>query len=211
MNRLSIITTAVLVSALMAAPVAAANTVRSINIVDGEVKTADLAKLAVTNKKFASNAVNGAKLDESTLGIVPNANLLDGRDSTSFVAGPGRIVAGRVSINRGAIGTIWSATFADGVGFNVAYQCPGGSPSVLGEIELRNKLSSAWDAWYQDGGDDPVYVHLNGLGTASFPAYQQFHSVKVQLVGPTGRATVIFSVADALTTCKANGLALLSY
>ena len=37
------------------------------DIVNGEVKTVDLAKGAVTNKKFASNAVTGAKLDEGTL------------------------------------------------------------------------------------------------------------------------------------------------
>lgn len=209
MKRLSILTSVVLVSALTAAPVAAANTVRSVNIVDGEVKTADLGKAVVTNKKFASNAVNGAKLDESTLAIVPNANLLDGRDSASFLAGPGRIVAGRASINRGAIGAIFTAAFADEIGFNIAYQCPGGSPSVPGKMEFRNKRSSLWQVWYKDGGDDPVFVQVAALATNAFAADQQWHSVQLHLLGAAGQATVIFSVADALATCKASGLAML--
>ena len=209
MNRLSILTTVVLVSALTAAPVAAANTVRSVNIVNGEVKTADLGKAAVTNKKFASNAVNGAKLDESTLAIVPNANLLDGRDSATFLAGPGTIVAGRASINRGATTAIFTAAFAGEIGFNVAYQCPGGSPSVPGRIEFRNRESTPWEVWYQDGGDDPVFVTVAGLATNSFAADQQWHSVQLYLHGAARQATVIFSVADALTTCKANGLVML--
>ena len=210
MNRMSIITTVALVSAMLAAPVAAANTVRSINIVDGEVKTPDLAKGAVTNKKFASNAVTGAKLDESTLGIVPNANNLDGMDSAVFLGGPGGIVAGKATLNRGATGTIWTATYADEVGFNLAYTCPGGSPSVPGKIEFRNKTGSFWDLWYQDGGDDPQFVHVAALATATFPADQQYHSVKIR-AGGAHQATIYFSVADALTTCKADGLAILNY
>lgn len=212
MTRLSsVFTTCLVVGALMAAPVAAANTVRSINIVDGEVKTVDIAKAAVTNKKIASNAVNGAKLDESTLAIVPNADLLDGRDSTTFMAGPGRIVSGRASIGRGATGAIFTAAFADDIGFNVAYQCPGGSPPVSGEIELRNKSGTPWEVLYQDGGDAPVFAHVAGIATASFAANQQFHSVKLRLArtafgGP--QATVWFSVNDALTTCRAAGLAV---
>jgi len=213
MTRLSsLFTTCLVVGAVMAAPVAAANTVRSINIVDGEVKTVDIAKAAVTNKKFASNAVNGAKLDESTLAIVPNANLMDGRDSSSFLAGPGRIVSGRASISRGATAAIFTAAFADEIGFNVAYQCPGGSPSVPGAIEVRNKSATAWQLWYQDGGDAPEFVELAALGTASFAANQQFHSVSIRLARTTyggPQTTVWFSVADALTTCKADGLAIL--
>jgi hypothetical protein len=211
MNRLAIITTVLLVAALTAAPVAAANTVRSIDIVDGEVKTPDLARSAVTNKKLASNSVNGAKLAENTLALVPNANNLDGRDSTSFVGGAARIVAGQASINRGAFGAIFTAAFADEIGFNVAYQCPGGSPAVPGRIELRNKSGTAWQVWYQDGGDEPVFTEVAGLGTAQFGATEQFHSVKIRLARKfaTGQATVYFSINDALATCKANGLVML--
>src|SRR6187551_1857978 len=123
MNLISTITTIALVYALGAAPVAAAVVVRSVDIVDGEVKTVDLDTVAVTNKKLASNAVNGSKVDEGTLGIVPNADQLDGRDATSFVAGGARIVAASASIGRGAIAAAFSVAVGAELGFNVAYQC----------------------------------------------------------------------------------------
>jgi hypothetical protein len=45
----------------------AANTVFSTDIVDGQVKTADLASAAVTNGKLGNNAVTGAKVSDGSL------------------------------------------------------------------------------------------------------------------------------------------------
>lgn len=211
-NLRSIITTGALVSLLTAAPVAAALVVRSEHIVNGEVKTVDLADGAVINKKFASNSVNGAKLNESTLGIVPNANQLDGRDSTSFLAGTGRIVSGKTSISRGAMGAIFGGTLANEIGFNVAYQCPGGSPTVPGKIEFRNRTGAAWEVWYQDGGDDPVFVQVAANATTEFAADQQWHSVKLRVARQAfagAQATVFYSLIGEATTCKTAGLAML--
>jgi hypothetical protein len=51
----------------------AANTVRSTDIVDGEVRTADIAARSVTTAKIVDGAVNGAKVNEASLGQVPLA------------------------------------------------------------------------------------------------------------------------------------------
>jgi hypothetical protein len=212
-NLGSIITTGIVVTLLTAGPAVAALAVYSKNIVDGQVKTVDLADKAVTTAKIAGNAVTGAKVDESTLGIVPNSDQLDGRDSTSFLAGPGRIVSGRTTVSRGAIGALFSLATADQIGFNVAYQCPGGSPSVLGKIEFRNKSGAAWDVWYQDGGDDPVFVEVPANTKTEFAAYQETHSVKFRITRQTfsgAQATVFYSLTGEATTCKTAGLAMLS-
>jgi hypothetical protein len=71
------------------------NTVFSDDIVNGQVQTQDLAAAAATNAKVANGAVNSAKVAdntltgsdivESSLGKVPNADKLDGLDSSAFV------------------------------------------------------------------------------------------------------------------------------
>jgi hypothetical protein len=84
----------------------AADTVFSTDIVDGEVKTPDLANVAVTNGKLAANSVGagkvvdnslgGADVLESSLAKVPNADTLDGRDSGGFAQ---KVAAGRVNFD----------------------------------------------------------------------------------------------------------------
>ena len=47
--------------------------------------TGDLAPSSVGTSEVAANSLNGGDINESGLGIVPNADTLDGLDSTSFV------------------------------------------------------------------------------------------------------------------------------
>jgi hypothetical protein len=84
----------------------AANTVFSTDIVDGEVKTPDLANGAVGQGKLGANSVitgkvvddslGGADILESSLAKVPNADKLDGIDSTGFVHGRGTLLSNRI-------------------------------------------------------------------------------------------------------------------
>jgi hypothetical protein len=84
----------------------AADTVFSTDIVDGEVKTPDLANVAVTNGKLAANSVGAGKVVDNSLGgadilepslaKVPNADTLDGRDSGGFAQ---KVAAGRVTFD----------------------------------------------------------------------------------------------------------------
>src|SRR6266542_895802 len=60
------------------------NTVFSDDIVNGQVKKPDVASNAVNGAKVADNSIKGADVDESSLSQVPDAGMLDGRDSTDF-------------------------------------------------------------------------------------------------------------------------------
>jgi hypothetical protein len=75
----------------------ARDSVKSKHIVDGQVKTPDLAELAVTGPKLADDSIGADKviedsltaadINEQTLGEVPtagNADLFDGKDSDQF-------------------------------------------------------------------------------------------------------------------------------
>jgi hypothetical protein len=62
----------------------AINAIRSADIVDGQVKNQDLAANSVGNKKIQDNSVIGADINESTLGIVPNAARLNGMPLDAF-------------------------------------------------------------------------------------------------------------------------------
>jgi hypothetical protein len=75
-----------------------ANSVKSRNIKDGNVKLQDLASPAVNGSKVFPDSLGGEQIDESTLGEVPsaasaesadmagNADTLDGKDSSEFQA-----------------------------------------------------------------------------------------------------------------------------
>jgi hypothetical protein len=84
----------------------AANTIGSSDIIDesilsqdvknGEVKTADIGtnqvrSADVRNDSLAGGGLTGADINESGLGIVPNADQLDGTDSTGFAKGFGNV------------------------------------------------------------------------------------------------------------------------
>jgi hypothetical protein len=78
-----------------AVTVAPPNSVVSSSIKNGEVKTPDLGAGSVTSSRIAPNSVGSAKVadnslggvdvKESTFGIVPNANHLDGFNSSAFL------------------------------------------------------------------------------------------------------------------------------
>jgi hypothetical protein len=167
MNRWSIgrpiLTNAIVIVALVtvfgAGTAAAALVVRSTNIVDGEVKTVDLANSAVTNPKIAANAVTGAKVDESTLGIVPNANMLDGKDSTAFVSGPGRVLFDDSSFSWGDGVYIFLYGTALDIGFNVLAHC------YDNKFFFTNMGTAPWDVWIRADGGDPVYGQTGPAGT----------------------------------------------
>jgi len=184
--------TVALVTIFSTGSAAAALIVKSVNIVDGEVKTVDLANGAVTTAKIAPDAVTGAKVNESTLGIVPNANLLDGKDSTQFVNGPGRIVTGSGHFSWGdGVYAFFSTTAAD-IGFNVAGRCDSNT------IWFNNWMSTPWDVWIRIDGGDPVYGKAGPQGTYpndSFIATAAGgppHLATIQAVHPaTGRQVIV--------------------
>lgn len=60
------------------------NTVRSRHIVNQQVKSIDLENGTIKAKDVEANALGGAQIAESTLGVVPDADRVDGIDAGSF-------------------------------------------------------------------------------------------------------------------------------
>ncbi len=84
----------------------AANTIGSSDIIDGQVKTADIGNnqvrsADVRDDALANGGLTGADIVESSLGPVPNADTLDGKDSKDF-ARLGGLVNGDGSILQGS-------------------------------------------------------------------------------------------------------------
>ncbi len=175
----NVVVTVTLITIFSAGTAVAALTVRSIDIVDGEVKTVDLANGAVTNAKIAANAVTGAKVDESTLGIVPNANLLDGKDSTSFVSGPGRVFPASSQFSWGDGVYLFIYGTALDVGFNVLGHC------YDNKIFFTNEGSASWDVWIRVDGGDPVFGQPGPAGS-----YPNDSVIATAASGPPHLATI---------------------
>ena len=64
----------------------AASAVTGPNLAAGAVTGPKIANNAVTGAKVSDNSLTGADVNESSLDVVPNADKLDGLDSTSFVS-----------------------------------------------------------------------------------------------------------------------------
>jgi len=108
----NVISVVALVFALGGTSAYAANTIFSADIVDGEVKTADLAASAVTNGKLADSAVGTGKIIDGTItgadlhdGAVNSDkvadNALTGQDideSTLHVPGTAKILTNRLAV-----------------------------------------------------------------------------------------------------------------
>jgi hypothetical protein len=225
MNRWSIgrpivsnlVVTVALIMIFGAGSAAAALAVRSVDIVDGEVKTVDLANGAVTTSKLAANSVTGGKVDESTLGIVPNANLLDGKDSSAFVSGPGRVLFDDSSFSWGDGVYIFIYGTALDLGFNVLARC------YDNKFFFTNMGSEPWDVWIRPDGGDAFYGQVGAYpndtftatGAASPPHLATFHAVQ----SSTGRqAFVEMSVrgipppgSDGYGNCYTYASAVLNY
>jgi hypothetical protein len=125
-------------------------------IANNAVGSAQIADNAVGTSEISNNSVTGTDIDEATLGIVPNANQLDGLDSTAFqqksellfaVVSAGGTAGAALVRHRGATGV--AAFFVTTVSFN------------------RNVNTCAWTATVEDtGSDDEVFAEAN-LGTSN--------------------------------------------
>ena len=164
------------------------NVVSAAKIASGAVTGSKLAGGAVTGDKLADGAVTGPKVDESTLGIVPNADLIDGVDSSDLVRGAGRA---RAFSGTDAPSGSPSAPFnlADGQ-FTLACQNPASVGSDFTFTNTSGATANVWTDKVQDSfaiGHQIFYYSLANGGSAS-----------VSVSGPVvaeGRALVKFTVA----------------
>jgi hypothetical protein len=64
----------------------------------GGLGAVDLKPSSVGTSEVALNSLSGGDINESSLGIVPNANALDGIDSTGFLSSAGGAVFGPLTV-----------------------------------------------------------------------------------------------------------------
>jgi hypothetical protein len=72
--------------------------VRNDTLTGGGLTAADLRAASVGTSEVVGNSLTGGDINESSLGIVPNANQLDGKDSSEFFSATGGSIFGNVSI-----------------------------------------------------------------------------------------------------------------
>lgn len=162
----------------------AANTVFSSDIVDGQVKAADLASLAATTAKLNNNAVTNAKLGDSavTAPKVANNSLLgqDIHDDTLTGAdiAEGTLVGGPGSPS-GAAGGDLTGSYPNPL---IRTNALGGNEILDGSIgaaELKPRLDVINDSEQIDPGGVPTDVRADcpqGAIALSGGGYWQFNS-----------------------------------
>ena len=168
-------------------------------IAKGAVTAAKLSDAAVSGPKLADGAVTGPKVDESTLGIVPNADRVDGVDGAELLRGRGEIRALQGSDAPGGAG---SAPFVlAGAGdFTLECRHPASAGSDFTFTNTSGSTANVWTDKVQDSfaiGHQIFYYVLAEGGSAS-----------VSVSGPVvaeGRALVKFTIAtgDRLTLIEA--------
>jgi hypothetical protein len=88
----NVVATLALFVALAGGTAYAANTVGSSDVIDNSLQSADLKDgSAVSGADVIDNSVTGGDIDESKLGRVPNADKLDGINSSAFARKPLKI------------------------------------------------------------------------------------------------------------------------
>jgi hypothetical protein len=132
------------------------NTVFSDDIVDGQVKAADLGPASVAGSEVQDNSLTGADVKESTLGRVPqagNAGSVDGLDSTHFGVGVMGGVMKDVTNTSVAAGTQWAPSGASTASATGPFVAPAGgfvardlrislaSPNGAGELHTFSLTS----------------------------------------------------------------------
>ena len=207
----------------------AANTVFSSDIVDGEVKGPDLAANAVGSGKIADRQVKnadlsigasssntiadggvlsadvrddnltGADLLESSLGKVPDADTLDGKDSASFMEG--RAVYNRVvqADTGGFTGDILVVP-----GFGKVY---GGCDPTGAQTIFNNTTPDPIHVWVDDGSGDPVGapVVAGGGGSTTIPTDPKPLDRVIFQVGRGTAADADFRLATIVVTSSWDG------
>ena len=137
------------------------NSVRTENIVDGEVRTGDLADNAVTKPKMADNSVGSAEIEN---GAITTAKILD-RQVTSD-----KLASGAVGMElRERIGD--SVSLEPGTSHFAIVDCEAGEIAIAGGYRAGSDIRIIGSEANGDNNDSwSVQGYNDGDGTASFAA-----------------------------------------
>lgn len=183
----------------------AAATIGSGDVIDESLKSVDLKNGAavksedVVNDTVLGGGLVGRDIKESTLAKVPDADKLDGKDSTAFMPSTARFV------DRG-----WLAESADQMGFDardvpagetqlyafgvrnlaIHYQCPA-NPATTNGIATIDIDGYAGNLFIDNGGENPDYVRVpDQLGwQRNVPTAASGEALTIQFQDGHGRYT----------------------
>ena len=142
----------------------AANTVFSTDIVNGEVKTPDLATDAVVSGKIATGGVKTGDLaaasvnsdkvaDDSLTGSDVNESSLQG-----LVRGSGFARGRPRALPPNSFGTVLGPLIGDPLPFNLFYDCPPTPSSQNGGLRFRNETGSSINLFADNGSTGPSFA-----------------------------------------------------
>src|SRR5262245_15005377 len=203
-----------------------ADSVGSAKIADRQVKNADLSIGASASNTIAdggiegvdvkSDALTGTQINESGLGTVPNADQLDGLDSSALVQGGGLAAGGFATVPEASSGFYdfrWVIhPFQVGRAFGVGYLCPFDA-NLNGVVEFQNRDNTPVRLFADNGSADPSFIAdlPNNLGGRDEPAAASGDHITFQARYPDARvATVHVFSQHSADNCYAQAQALLT-
>lgn len=179
-------------------------TVNSADVTDESLKSVDLKNGAavksedVVNDNVSGGGLAGPDIKELTLAKVPDADKLDGLDSTDFV---------RPSTDLGYVSRGFDAQTNARVGFDmqdvpagdtlisfaarnlaIYYHCPADPVATNGSVTIQNSAESS-DLFVDNGTENPSYVRMNPNTAVSVATAASGEALTIQLHGgPDGFA-----------------------
>lgn len=193
----------------------AANAIGSEDVINESLTSADLKNgAAVKSEDVANDSVTGGGLRgpdilESTLGKVPNADKLDGKDSEDFMPSDSIFVTPGWNSQTGRTGfdsyDVYAGETQIGVfgvdDLIIHYKCPAHPMESNGTAQID--VSARGYLFVDNGGDNPNYYEVPSSGlSVVLPTAPTGEALTIQMNAPTGDAPeelytiLFFSVHD---------------
>lgn len=191
----------------------AAATIGSAEVVDDSLRSIDIRDDTSTNGGLAGsdirpNTLTNLDIAEQTLEKVPNADSLDGLDSTAFVQGSGALESGALAIGKGS-GGFFAVLNTSNPAITVGYNCPA-DLAANGVMVFRNNSPELVNVFSDNGSSNPEYRQLPASGGRwdQFAAANGEHFT-FQLQGSRIATIEVFSVhRPASNDCHVQAMAV---
>jgi hypothetical protein len=159
-------------------------------IADGGVQGIDVKNATLTGTNIAADSIEGADINESSLGQVPNADQLDGIDSSGFLRGSGQAVGGFRTVQENLqLDVIGPGDTGDS--FSISYLCPQDS-NTDGWVQFFNWENTTVKLFADNGSIGPSFIGDLGFQTERLePAAASGEHITFQARYPDGRIVTV--------------------